>query len=87
MKKKLEKALKDANKRLKEKKFLVKYQLVIDGDFTSEYNELRLENNGNCFPICYAETEGEAVAAISAYMSGFEHSMEKSYVQFCDKNY
>lgn len=86
MKKKLVKALKDANKELKERKFLVNFQIVIHGNFTSEYNELRLEHDGHCFPICYAETEGEAVAAINAYMSGMAHGRDKSYVQFCDKN-
>ena len=86
MTKELEKALKNANKELKERKFLLNYQIVIDGDFTSEYNELRLEKDGHCFPICNAETEGEAVAAISAYMSGLAHGQENSYVLMCDKN-
>lgn len=44
MNKKLAKTLKDANKKLKEEKYLVNYQIAIDGDFTSEYNEIRLEN-------------------------------------------
>lgn len=87
MKKKLAKALKDANKELKERKFLVNFQIVIHGNFTSEYNELRLEHDHRCFPICNVETDDEAVAAINAYMSGISHGMEKSYVQFCDKNY
>lgn len=87
MDKKLAKALKDANKELKERKFLVTFQIVIDGDFTSKYNELRLEHEGRCFPIGYAETEGEAIAAINAYMSGISHGRDKSYVQLCDKNY
>lgn len=86
MKKKLEKALKDANKELKERKFLLNFKIEIRGDFTSKYNELRLEHNGRCFPICDVETEYEAVVAISSYMSGISHGMEKSYVQFCDKN-
>lgn len=87
MKKKLAKALKDANKKLKERKFLLNFQIEIRGNFTSEYNELRLEHDGRCFPICNVETEEEAVVAIAAYMSGISHGMEKSYVQFCDKNY
>ena len=87
MEKKLKKALKDANKELKERKFLVNFQIEICGNFTSEYNELRLEHDGRCFPICDVETEDEAVTAISAYMSGMAHGREKSYVQFCDKNY
>lgn len=86
MTKKLSKALNDANKKLKEKKYLVNYQIVIDGDFKSEYNELRLERDGRCFPIGYAETEGEAIAAINAYMSGMAHGRETSYVQMCDRN-
>lgn len=85
--KKLTKALKDANKQLKERKFLVNYQIVINGDFTGKYNEIRLEYDCHCFPIAYAETEGEAIAAINAYMSGISHGREKSYVQLCDKNY
>lgn len=87
MNKKLEKVLKDANKELKERKYLVKYQIVIGGNFTSVYNEVRLEYDGRCFPICNAETEGEAIAAINAYMTGLSHGEEKSYVKFCDKNY
>lgn len=86
MAKKLAKALKDANKKLKERKYLVNYQIEIDGDFTSEFNEIRLAmGNGGCFPIGWAETEGEAVAAIEAYMSGIAHGHENSYVRMCDK--
>ncbi len=87
MNKKLQKALKDANKELKDRKYLVKFQIVIDGDFTSEYNEVRLQHDCHCFPICNAETEGEAIAAIAAYIAGLSHGEEKSYVKFCDKNY
>ena len=89
MEKKLEKALKDANKKLKERKYFVNYQIEIDGDFTSEYNEIRLANkDGQCFPIGWAETEGEAVAAIGAYMSGIAHGRDNSYVRMCDnRNY
>lgn len=85
MKKKTDKALKDANKELKKRKFLLNYELVIDGDFTTIYNELRLEKDGVCFPISNVETEGEAIAAINAYMSGFSHGQDKSYVRLRDK--
>ena len=84
MEKKLAKALKDANKGLKKRKFLLNYELVIDGDFTTIYNELRLEKDGGCFPISNVETEGEAIAAINAYMSGFSHGKDNSYVRLCD---
>lgn len=84
MGKKLVKALKDANKGLKKRKFLLNYELVIDGDFTTIYNELRLEKDGRCFPISNVETEGEAIAAINAYMSGFSHGKDNSYVRLCD---
>ena len=88
MTKKIEKALKAANKKLKERKFLNNYQIVIDGDFSNEYNEVLLTKSPDgCrfFHIANAETEGEAIAAIEAYMSGFSHGIEKSYVRFCDK--
>lgn len=87
MTKKIEKALKAANKKLKERKFLNNYQIVIDGNFSNEYNEVLLKSPDGCrcFPIANAETEGEAIAAIEAYMSGFSHGIEKSYVRFCDK--
>lgn len=84
MDKKLTKALKDANKELKRRNFLMNYQIVIDGDFTTEYNELRLERNGRCFPIADVGNESEAVAAIQAYLSGFSHGKDKSYVLLCD---
>ena len=87
MTKKIEKALKAANKELKERKFLSNYQIEIDGDFSDEYNEVRLKSPDGCsyFPIANAETEGEAIAVIKAYISGFSHGMEKSYVRFCDQ--
>lgn len=87
MAKKIEKALKAANKELKERKFLNNYQIEIDGDFSNEYNEVRLKSPDGYrfFPIANAETEGEAIAIIQAYMSGFSHGIEKSYVRFCDQ--
>ena len=87
MTKKIEKALKAANKELKERKFLSNYQIEIDGDFSNEYNEVRLKSPDGYhhFPIAYAETEGEAIAVIKAYISGFSHGREKSYVRFCDE--
>ena len=84
MEKKIAKALKDANKELKRRKFLLNYELAIDGDFTTIYNELRLEKDGSCFPISNVETEGEAIAAINAYMSGFSHGQDESFVRLCD---
>ena len=84
---KLEKVLKDANETLKKEKYLMNYQIVINGNFSSKYNEVRLEYDCSCFPICNAETEGEAIAAINAYMTGFRHGQENSYVQYKDKNY
>ena len=87
MNKKLEKVLKDANRELKERKFLVNYQIVINGNFTGKYNEIRLEYDCHCFPIANAETEGEAIAAINAYTRGISHGRNNSYVQLCDKNY
>lgn len=86
MENKLAKALKDANKELKKRKFLLNYELEIDGDFTTIYNDLRLNKDGHCFPISNVETEGEAIAAIRAYMSGFSHGQDKSYVRLCDNN-
>ena len=88
MNKKLTKALKDANKKLKERKFLANYKIEIDGNFTSEYNEVRLvsPDGYHLFPIANAETEGEAVAVIEAYMSGFSHGRDNSYVRHCDRD-
>ena len=53
MNKKLTKVLKDANETLKKNKIFLNYQIKVDGDFTSEYNEVRLANakSGSIFPI------------------------------------
>ncbi|MCR5066341.1 MAG: hypothetical protein K6A67_11335 [Bacteroidales bacterium] len=87
MTKKIEKILKEANKELKSRKFLNSYQIEIGGDFSNEYNEVRLTSpdGHHKFPIANAETEGEAIAVIKAYISGFSHGKEKSYVRFCDE--
>lgn len=89
MDKKLAQALTDANKKLKEKNIFENYQLQIDGDFTTEFNEVRLSSNKSSthFPIANAETEGEAITIIKAYIIGLRHGEEKSYPKFCDKNY
>ena len=86
MNKKLSKVLKDANKKLKKNDIFRNFQIEIDGDFTSIYNEIRLSSNDGWhhFPITNAETENEAVAAINAYMTGLSHGKEKSYPHICD---
>lgn len=88
MNKKLSKAIKEANENLKKNKIFRNYQISVDGDFTSEYNEVRLANakSGRIFPIANAETEGEAIAAISAYMTGLGHGKENSYPRICDRD-
>ena len=85
MNKELEKALKKANKELKEKNFFLNYELVVEGDFTTEYNQLYLQNKrGHTFPVTYVETVGEALRAVEAYMTGLRHGGEKSYPKLCD---
>ena len=78
--------LKNANKELKERKFLNNFEIEVSGSFKSEYNEVRLHRNGHCFPIANAATQSEAIVAIEAYISGFAHGQNTSYVQFCDKD-
>ena len=87
MSKKLVKALKDANDTLKKKNIFKNYQIVVDGNFTTEYNEIRLSSKDGYhnFPITNVETEGEAIAAINAYMTGLRHGKENSYPKFCDE--
>ena len=86
MSKKLSTVLKDANKKLKKNKIFTNYQIMIDGNFTSIYNEIRLSSNDgrHHFPITYAETENDAIAAINAYMTGLSHGKDNSYVHLCD---
>ena len=86
MDKKLTKVLKEANKKLREKKIFQNYSLVVDGDFTSEYNEVRLTFKGRVFPIANAETVGEALATINGYMAGLSHGENNSYPKMCDKD-
>ena len=86
MDKNLSKVLKDANKKLREKKIFQNYCLAVDGDFTSEYNEVRLTFKGHVFPIANAETAGEAIAVINGYMAGLAHGGNSSYPKMCDKN-
>ena len=71
---------------LKERKFLNNFEIEVSGSFKSEYNEVRLHINGHCFPIANAATQSEAIVAIEAYISGFAHGQNTSYVQFCDKD-
>lgn len=87
MNRELTKALKEANKELRDQKHFQNYQITVDGNFTSEYNEVRLENSrGHIFPIANAETEKEAVAAIKGYMAGLGHGKDNSYPKICDKD-
>ena len=85
MAKSLATVLKNANKALKERKFLNNFEIEVSGNFTSEYNEVRLHHNGHFFPIANVATKSEAIAAIEAYISGFAHGQNSSYVQYCDK--
>lgn len=85
MNKKLQKALKDANKELKKQGFFKNYQIDIDGDFTSEYNFIELSHDGHQFPIATVASESEAIAAISGYITGLGHGEDKSYPKFMDK--
>ena len=85
MGKELQKVLKEANRELKER-FFMNYEIMIDGDFKSEYNFIVLTKESHNFSIATVETEGEAVAAIKGYMTGLAHGNEKSYVRFCDKD-
>ena len=85
MKKSLQKLLDKSNKELKDRNFLKNYEIEIDGNFTTEYNFIRLRNGARCFPIATVKTEDEAIAAINAYLSGFAHGTDKSYVRHCDK--
>ena len=86
MDKKLTKVLKDANKKLRDNKYFQNYELAVDGNFTSEYNEVRLTFKGRVFPIAYAETVRETIAAINGYIAGLGHGKENSYPKMCDKD-
>lgn len=88
MNKKLAKALKEANTMLKKDNLFKNHHITINGDFSGIYNEIDLSTNDEVhhFPITYAETEGEAIAAINAYMTGLRHGREKSYPRICDQN-
>lgn len=87
MNKKLSKTIKEANEKLKKNKIFQNYQITVDGNFTNEYNEVRLSSTDGHkhFPIINAETEGEAIAAINAYMTGLSHGKINSYPKICDK--
>lgn len=87
MNKKLEKVLKDANTEIIKKKFFNNFQINIHGDFKNEYNEIILsaKDGYHNFPIAWAETEGEAIAAINAYMAGLRHGKSNSYPKICDE--
>lgn len=85
MDKKLAKALKDANKKLKDNKIFKNYEITVNGDFTNEYNMIQLTSKkGRIFPIGNAETTGEAAAIVNAYMVGLGHGKDNSYPKFCD---
>ena len=87
MNKKLSKVLKDANEKIRKENLFKNYRIMVDGDFTSEYNEICLESDkGRRFPIAWAETEGEAVAAINAYVVGLTHGKDDSYPRVCDRD-
>ena len=87
MNKKLSKFLKDANEKIRKENLFNNYRIMVDGDFTSEYNEICLESGkGRRFPIAWAETEGEAVAAINAYVVGLTHGKDDSYPRVCDRD-
>ena len=93
MDKKLAKFLREENKKLKEQKCLQNYDININGDFTSEYNDIELTPKkkrggpGSCFPIANAKTMDEAIAIINGYLAGLGHGEDKSYPKFCDRNY
>ena len=55
---------------MKEKNFFKTYEITIDGDFTSEDNFINLAGGHHLFPIATVATEGEAIAAINAYITG-----------------
>ena len=82
--KKLEKALKKANKELKEEEHFVNSQIRIDnhGFLTLSTNDL-----GHNFPIGIenVETDDMAIMMIEAYLSGLRHEKEKSYPKLCDQ--
>lgn len=82
MKKKFENILKERNKALK--LVFKNYKIVVDGDFTSEYNFVNLTYGYHHFPIATVATEGEAIAAIDGYMAGLAHGKDNSYVKICD---
>lgn len=83
----LSKVLKDANEKIKKENIFKNYLIMVDGDFKSEYNEICLEStSGRRFPIAWAETEGEAAAAINAYVAGLTHGKENSYPRVCDRD-
>ena len=84
MTEKILKILTDTNKELKKKNFFKNYEITIDGDFTSEYNFIALESGSHTFPIATVATEGEAIAAVSAYVTGLRHGKDNSYPAFCD---
>ena len=87
MDKKLAKVLKDANKKLKENKIFQNFEISVNGNFTSEYNDIQLiSKKGRMFPISNAETVGEAIAVINGYMTGLAHGKDNSYTKFCDKD-
>ena len=87
MDKKLAKVINDANKRLKDQKIFKNYEIVVDGDFSTEINKVQLTSKkGRFFPIANVGTVGEAIAVINGYMTGLAHGKDSSYPKLCDKN-
>ena len=86
MDKKLKEVLNNANKELKNKKIFQHYEIVVDGDFTNEYNQVEIVANCRHFPITEVKTPEEAIAVIKGYMVGLAHGKDNSYPKLCDKN-
>lgn len=89
MNKQLTKALNEANKKLKKNGIFNNFKITVEGNFKDEFNDVCLssEDGRQHFPIASVETEGEAIAAISAYMSGLSHGKDNSYPKICNKEY
>lgn len=87
MDKKLAKVIKEANKRLKDQKIFQNYEIVVEGDFSTEINKVQLTSKkGRFFLIAYVESVSEAIAVINGYVTGLAHGKDSSYPKFCDKN-
>lgn len=86
MNRNLSKVLKDANEKIKKENIFKNYRIIVDGDFTSEYNEICLESGkGRRFPIAWAEI-GRRCAESEAYVAGLTHGKENSYPRVCDRD-